>query len=75
MRADAYVEQVGRLVSAGRYREALDFAAQFEPTVEPPLGLDEVDQVTGLLEHAAMAVDIEGAAAGGSRSTGDRRAS
>ena len=61
MRANAYVEQVGRLVSAGRHREALDFAAQFEPTVEPPLDLDEIDRVTGLLEQAAMVVDIESA--------------
>lgn len=61
LRASAYIEQVGRLVGAGRHREALDFAARFEPAVEPPLGLDEIDRVTGLLEQAAMALDMEGA--------------
>ncbi len=63
MKPSAYVEQIGGLVSAGRYQEALDLAARLESTVEPPLGLDEIDQVTGLLEHAAMAVDMAGAAA------------
>ena len=61
MRANAYVEQIGRLVSEGLHREALDFAARVEPSVDPPLGLDEIDQVTSLLEQAAMVVDMEGA--------------
>lgn len=56
MSPDQYIEQLERLVAEGKDREALDFAARGEPAVRPPLSIEQIDHVGGMLEMVAMAV-------------------
>lgn len=56
MTPDEYLDGLGQLVAEGRDRDALDFAAQFQSTVQPPLTFDQLDRVGGTLEGSAMAV-------------------
>ena len=56
MTPDEYIRQLGQLLAELKDREALDFAAEYEPTVQPPLTIEQIDLVAGALQGAAMAV-------------------
>jgi hypothetical protein len=59
MTADEYVRQIGDLVAARRDQEALAFAAQVEPTLDPPLTAEQIVQVADTLHCAAMMVSLD----------------
>lgn len=56
MTPDEYIEQLDRLLCEGKDREAQDFAARVQPTLDPPLSVEQLDLVSGGLEGAAMMV-------------------
>jgi hypothetical protein len=59
MSPNDFVEQIGKLVSACRDQEALDFYAQHELTVRHCLTADQRDHVAWMLEGAVMAIGLK----------------
>jgi hypothetical protein len=58
MTPEQHLEHLRLLMAERREPEALDFAARAEPTVRPPLSLEQIDYVGGLLEAASMTVTM-----------------
>ena len=65
MTPDRYLEGLRRLIAEGRDQDALDFAARFQRTVEPPLSAGQLDRVGGMLEGSSMAIAMLHARAAG----------
>ncbi len=59
MTADEYIDRISELASSGQDSEALEFARRVEPTLDPPLSVEQIDRVGGLLEMSAMMVTME----------------
>ena len=60
-----YIRQIERLVASGDDRGALAFSARHHQAVAPHLTDSELLHIGGLLEGAAMAVDLAGASPDG----------
>jgi hypothetical protein len=54
MTPEEFIDEIGRLVASRRDQDALDLAARVGPSVKPALTFDQLDQVSGLLEGAAL---------------------
>jgi hypothetical protein len=58
MTPEQYLAHLRHLMAERREAEALDFAARADRTIRPPLNLEEMDYVGGLLEAASMTVTV-----------------
>lgn len=65
MTPDEYIDELGALVAGGSDQEALEFARTAGPGVRPPLTGEQFSHVWGMLEGAAMSVNLTEAAAHG----------
>ena len=54
-----FIERLRRFVRAGQNQQALALADQFSQALLPQLSADELDRVSGMIEIAEMAVDLE----------------
>jgi hypothetical protein len=58
MTPEQYLEHLRQLMAEPREPGALVFAVRVELTVRPPLSLEQMDYVGGLLEAASMTVTM-----------------
>lgn len=65
MTPEQLLAQVAALVAAGREQEALGFARATGPGVRPALTADQFARLGGMLEGAAMTLDLAEAEARG----------
>jgi hypothetical protein len=59
MTPEHYIEQLKELVSSGQDRQAVQLSARLWPQLAPRLSLEELILVSGLMEGAETAVELE----------------
>jgi hypothetical protein len=59
MTPQQYIKHLKRLVSSGQDRQAVELSARLWPQLAPQLSLEEIVLISGLMEGAETALELE----------------